>query len=63
MGPWRTFQWVGGRLSVVSGLVGDLSTDRLSVVGGSLEDLLVGRWRVVVGLSLVGGFVIRLLMI
>ena len=63
MGPWRTFQWVGGWLSVFSGLVEDLSADRLSVVGGSLEDLLVGRWPVVVGLSLVGGFVIRLLMI
>ena len=32
-----------------------------SVVGGSVEHLSVGRWAVVGGLSVVGGFVIRLI--
>ena len=41
VGWWRTCRWVGGRLTVVGGLVEDLSVD------GSVKDLSVGRWSVV----------------
>ena len=51
VGRWRACRWVVGRLSVVGGLVEDLSVGWWSAVGGSMEYLSVGWWLAVGGLS------------
>ena len=60
VGRQKTCRCLKCQWSMVGRLTEDLSVSQWLVVGGSVENLLVGRWSVVGGLSVVGGFIIRL---